>query len=74
MMPYIRVVNDGYTGSKGQVFYIDEEGKETDISGVVTKVEFSMDVNKLNTATITVVKVRFVGNAELYDFVTEEIK
>jgi hypothetical protein len=55
--PKIRVKTNGMTGRHGQVFYVDENGVETELSGCVQRVDLSIDVNEINSATIRMVMV-----------------
>lgn len=74
MNSHIRIESPTITGHNGQVFYVDGEGNETDISGVVNAVDFHMDVQGVNTAELHVVKVRLDGISDQFEFIEAQLQ
>lgn len=56
---HIRIVNNGLAGHTAEVFYVDEQGHETEISHVVTGLVINSNVGELTTAQLNVIKVKY---------------
>lgn len=72
-MSFVRFDFDSAVALSGRVFFIDDEGNETDISSVVTRIEFDGTVGALNTAKLHVIKVIGQARAEIVDLLVEEL-
>jgi hypothetical protein len=73
-MAEIRIENEGHiVGTYTKVFFVGENGKETDISKVVTGVDLSLRVGDVSQATLHVLKVKGSTRAEVADMVIREV-
>jgi hypothetical protein len=73
MAARIRIEAADIMGGSTRVFYVDEDGTETDISRVCTGVDIHIDVREPNTATLSVLFVESHASAELTDLLVTKV-
>lgn len=52
-MPHLRIFNNTLLGYKTRVYYVDDDGKETEISGALTDVQINISVKDVNMVNLT---------------------
>ena len=71
--PRIRVETDGM-GHRAHVFCLTADGEEVDISPIITEVDFKIRVGYVNTAVVTVLFAGGAINAELEEFIVNDLR
>lgn len=74
MTTRIRFEMNALHGKSGRVFFVDDDGTETDISSVVTSIDFHADVDNINTATLHCIKVEGHAHAHLTEAIVESVR
>lgn len=52
-MPHLRIFNNILLGHQTRVYYVDDDGKETEISAALTEVYLKISVKDLNQVELT---------------------
>lgn len=73
MMAQIKIVTDSLVGHKAHVYYIDEDGTETSLDGVVCGADIHLDVNEINKVTLYGYYGRGEIVAQLQEFVVYKV-
>jgi hypothetical protein len=72
--PRIRIDSPDGLAHNARVFYVDDDGEETDISNAVTGIRVNMNVGDVTTATLDMICVAGNVRAELAEVTVRELR
>ena len=73
-MSKVRVEAPGPVGYASRVFFIDDDGNETEISNVCCGLQFDITMQEPNKTVVELIKVEGTIEADLVDTVVKAVK